>query len=556
VELTYRGLNERANRLAWYLRTSLGVQPGDAVGIMTRRSEKMVVALLGIMKAGAAYVPIDPRHPWDIFSYMIANAGIKTLLVDSASTSSAAIFDGRLLILDIELDQLPTPSQDPEVTTTAADLAYVIYTSGSSGKPKGVAVEHRSIVNTILWRNEYYGFGPHDVNLQMPSFAFDSSVVDIFCVLSAGGTLLIPQEDVRLDARYLRKLAANHGVTSFVATPSYYKLLIDELNETAPELRCVTLAGETITPDIVAAHARNLPHVTLFNEYGPTENAVCSTACILRDGDRTIPIGKPIANVKVFVLDENRRLCPVGVPGEIYLGGIGVARGYLNQDRLTADRFIPSPIPDFHDGVLYRTGDRGCWRFDGMLEFLGRLDNQVKVRGFRIELDAVENALLKHPGLRDAAVVCKDGAAGSRYLVAYAVPSAQLSRSDLRSYLQGVLPYYMVPDIFVLMPNLPLNLNGKVDRNLLRNMDESAGHNDDSRAAVSPLEVSLMAISSAVLNRAGVSVDDNFFELGGNSLRVMELVSRIRSGLSRDVQPLDIYTYPTIRELAHRLVNT
>ena len=557
VEVTYRDLEEQATRIADALRRHYHVETGGVVGVMVDRSERVPAALLGVMKAGAAYVPINPRHPWDTVSYMIENAGISVLIVDADSIAAAAMFGGRLLVLDVEL-RGTSRAADPAVAVSDVDLAYVIYTSGSTGKPKGVAIEHRAIVNTILWRNAFYHIGPVDVNLQIPSFSFDSSVVDIFCVLTTGGTLVVPDEDLRLDARQLKALCVERRVTSCVVTPSYYKLLVAELAGAVPSLRWVTLAGETATPDLVAAHFAHLPGVALFNEYGPTENAVCSTACRIDAVEPTVSIGAPIANVQVFILDPFSRLCPIGMPGEIYLGGAGLARGYLHQPQLTAERFVRSPIPGEHEGVLYRTGDRACWREDGTVEFLGRLDSQVKVRGFRIELDEVELALLQHAGVRNAAVVCKEDPGGAKYLAAYADAHDALRRSELREHVRSRLPYYMVPDVLTVLPQLPLNLHGKIDRSYLRALDDFApggngGADAAVRAALSPLEGRLIALAADVLKRANMTLDDNFFDLGGNSLRVMELTSRIRAELSLDVDLLDIYTCPTIRELAGRL---
>ena len=551
VALTYASLDGQANHLAGLLCRDFGVGAGAPVGVMLERSEKTLIALLGVMKAGAAYVPIDPRHPWETVRYMLENAGVRVLIVDSASIATASSFPGELIVIDIELRGSPEAG-DPGVAADERALAYVIYTSGSTGRPKGVAVEHRAIVNTVLWRNAFYGIGPSDVNLQIPSFAFDSSVVDMFCVLAAGGTLVVPDEAMRLDARRLIELTAARGVTSCIVTPSYYRLLLTELAGAAPSLRWVTLAGESAAPDLVAAHLTRLPGVALYNEYGPTENAVCSTACRLESAETTVSIGRPIWNVMVVVLDADGRLLPAGVPGEIHLGGGGLARGYLNQDELTAERFIASPVADVCAGVLYRTGDRGCWRPDGSLEFLGRLDSQVKVRGFRVELDEVELALRRHPGVMTAAVICREDSGGAKYLSAYAEAEYGLTRADLRAHMAAEVPYYMVPDMITLMPRLPLNLNGKIDRTALARIDDFAGSASAVDAPLSPVQSTLAGLWADVLKRH-VALDDNFFAIGGNSLRVMELTSRIRGELSPGVELLDIYTYPTIRELADRL---
>lgn len=548
VTLTYGQLDGRAGRVVSLLRDSLGVQAGDVVGVMLERSEHTVVALLGVMKAGAAYVPISPGHPWETVRYMLEHAGVSVLIVDSETIGAAASFPGRLLVVDMELHDGVAVAPDAEPDDTR--LAYVIFTSGSTGRPKGVAVEHRAAVNTVLWRNAFYGLGPTDVNLQIPSFAFDSSVVDIFCTLSSGGHLVIPEEALRLDASRLIALSAARGVTHCIVTPSYYQLLVSAFAGGVPTLRAITVAGESTTPQLVAAHRERLPDVTLFNEYGPTENAVCSTACRLDAAEPTVPIGRPIWNVSVLIVDQRDRPCPVGVPGEILLGGAGLARGYLNQPALTEERFVPSPVAEV-TGTLYRTGDRGCWRPDGQIEFLGRADGQVKVRGFRIEVEEVEQALLRHPQVRHGAILCKADPGGAPYLAGYAEVESGTTQDALLGHMRAAVPYYMVPEVLTILPSLPLNLNGKVDRGALRTRDDFA--TGASAVPLSPMEARLAPIWGAVLGRPQVVPDDNFFQLGGNSLRVMALNADIRTALHLDVDLLDIYAYPTLRQLAERL---
>nr|MBA3948548.1 non-ribosomal peptide synthetase [Acidobacteriota bacterium] len=553
TELTYASLDGQANHLAAVLARDFRIAPGDFVGVMMERSAHLIVALLAVMKAGAAYVPIDPRHPWETVRYMVGNAGIRALIVDAASIAGAGHFSGDLVVADLELRGAPV-APAPGEAASGSDLAYAIYTSGSTGQPKGVAIEHRAIVNTILWRNSFYGIGPSDVNLQIPSFAFDSSVVDIFCVLAAGGVLVVPDEAMRLDAERLVALSAERAVTSCIVTPSYYKLLVGEFAGSVPSLRWVTLAGESASPRLVAAHLDQMPAVALYNEYGPTENAVCATACRIDKAGPTISIGRPIWNVEVLILDGAGRLVPPGVPGEMHLGGAGLARGYVNRDDLTAERFVPSPVAG-HPGTLYRTGDRACWRPDGSIEFLGRLDSQVKIRGFRIELDEVELALRRQPAVRNAAVICREDAGGAKYLAAFVEAHEPVTRVVLREHLAGQVPYYMIPDVIAVLPRLPLNLNGKIDRAALAVLDDMAPA-AAAAAPLSPTESSLVALWADVLKRSPVTLDDNFFAIGGNSLRVMELTSRIRGELSLGVDLLDIYAYPTVRELAGRLAST
>jgi bacitracin synthase 3 len=552
-KLTYAELDRDANRLAKFLREGLGVGTGDLVGLIVGRSERMIVAVLGIMKAGAGYVPINPRHPWETVDYMLRNAGIRTALVNSDTAASAAGFQGELCVLDVEFPGLPAYSGGVTAGVGSGDVAYVIYTSGSTGRPKGVAVEHRAIVNTIQWRNEYYGMDERDVTLQMPSYAFDSSVVDIFSCLTSGGKLVIPDEDLRLDAQYLRNVIQLHGVTRCIVTPSYYTLLNREL-QGAAGIRSITVAGENVTLDLVKDHHRHLPGVRLINEYGPTENAVCSTACELTATSAQVHIGTPIANTQVFVLDAELRPVPLEVPGEIYLAGAGLARGYVNQPALTAERFLLSSIAEF-PGRMYKTGDWARWREDGTLEFLGRVDNQVKVRGFRIELSEIEQVLLKHPGIEMAAVLCKEDGGGQKYLAAYVASSRPIRAAELSQWTRRSLPYYMTPDVIRVMRKLPLNLNGKVDSGALAKLPDFERSPDAHSRGGSPTQIALAALCAAVLQRGEVGVNENFFAIGANSLRVMELVSRIRTNLQANIELLDVYAYPTIAELAARIEN-
>lgn len=548
----YAELNERANRIATRLLKTFHVNPGDSVGIMVARSEKAIIALLGILKSGAAYVPLHSQHPWAVTRPMIENAGIKVLIVDSHSLGAVSAFEGALLVLDVELDTLEPVSANPSLDVPDGNTAYIIHTSGSTGRPKGVMVPHRAIVNTVLWRNEFYRMGPADVNLQMPSLGFDSSVVDIFCVLAAGGTLVIPQEELRLNARYLTGMIARHAVTTMIVTPSHYKLLAADLPEAAQSLRCLTLAGEAVTTEMLRFHTEHLPGVELFNEYGPAENAVCTSACVLGDTE-AVSIGAPIPNVQVFVLDEKSRICPIGVAGEMYLGGVGLASGYCNQPELTAERFINNPVPEWQLSRVYRTGDRAYWRPDGTLEYVGRVDNQVKIRGVRIEIDEIEGAIARHPAVRGAAVICEDDPSGLKYLVACIASAVAVSDTELRDYLRTVLPLYAVPDIFVFMEELPLNLSGKIDRIRLRGQLASMRDASEGDSPVHVLETQLLAMARDVLRQAALGPHDNFFDAGANSLRVMELLGRIRAELRCELAPMGIYAYPTARQLAENL---
>jgi bacitracin synthase 3 len=553
--LTYRELNAQANRLAHYLRDSLGVGPEDFVGIMVNRSEWMIIAILAVLKAGAAYVPVDPRYPANAVRFMLEDAQVKALLLESEYLRNVDGFAGELFFMDMEIDSLSTPEHDAEHMSDGSNLAYVIYTSGSTGQQKGVGVEHQSIVNTLVWRREFYGFKESDVTLQIPSYAFDSSVVDIFSMLTCGGALVILyNRDLGTDLNYIKQLISQHKVTHILVTPTFYKLLIGQLKGVTT-LRAVTIAGEAIHDFVVKEHYKHLPGTRLINEYGPTENSVCSTACDLTERDSYVSIGKPIANVKVYLLDGHFNPVPVGVQGEIYLGGRGLARGYLfNSHELTGERFLPDPFSREKGQRMYKTGDCARWMPDGKLEFLGRADDQVKIRGFRIELGEIEHHLLKHPEVKDAVVVCKDDQEGNKRLSAYIVVNKSLKSPELRGYLSHRLPYYMVPEVFVAIAALPLTANGKLDVRALPDADDlRSGDEADYLAPRSAEEERLSAIWLRLLDLKKVSVRDNFFEIGGNSLKAVQLLLEISKECGVDIPLPDLFNAPTVEKLAQRI---
>ena len=550
IVLTYAALVARAGHFAAVLQTQYGVRPGDRVGLMADRSDVLIVAMLGILRAGAAYVPINPRHPAELVDYMLTNAGVNVLVVGADSVGSASLFRGELVFLELELHDDGAPRTAPAMADDAASLAYVIYTSGSTGRPKGSAIEHRAICNTIAWRNRFYAFSPRDVVLQMPSFAFDSSVADIFSALTSGAALVMIAEERRLDARFVRRLCEAHRVTTAILTPGYYRLLLETLVE-CPSLRVITVAGESVSPALVAAHHRALPQVTLVNEYGPTEAAVCTTATRLEAPADTVSIGRPIDNMQVHIIDSAGRLCGIGMPGELFLTGTGLARAYINQPERTAERFRGSGLADV-PGRMYASGDRGYWRADGMIEFLGRVDRQVKVRGFRVELDEIDIALAALPGIRHAAIITKVDEAGERYLAAFAEGDG-LTAAGIREALGRTLPHYMVPGVVRVLSQMPLTLNGKIDRAELLNLDETDAQDVAAEQAITPLEAQLRTMFADILQRTAVGVTDNFFDLGGNSLRVMELATRVWTELRVPLNLGDVYTYPTVQQLAVHL---
>ncbi len=544
--LTYAELNQQANRLAHHLRQQYDVKRGEFVALLMNRSSDMIVCLLAILKAGAAYIPIDPRHPSAIIRDILQETKAKVLLLDSAYYFMVSDIPIELFLVDDELEGLTTPTTNPAVVSNSHDLAYIIYTSGSTGYRKGVAIEQRSIVNTLQWRVKYYAFDKTDATLQLPSYAFDSSVVDIFAMLLAGGSIVIPCEELRTDPFYLKRLIVEHGVSHFVITPTFYNLLIDYIADSASTLRSITVAGEPITKKLVQKHYHHFPHVQLVNEYGPTENAVCSTAHRLRGQDEWISIGKPIPNVQVYILDHNQNPVSSGEKGEIYLAGIGLARGYFNQPTQTLERFLFDPFVDQPGQRMYRTGDIGCMREDGLIEFFGRTDDQVKIRGFRIELGEVEHAILSHPAIQEVVVLCTEATDQEKHLCAYVVGGAASDMDRLRDHVRQRLPRYMVPDFFMQLQHLPMTINGKVDRRALLALQVKSDQTIETLQPRNTAEAKLLQIWSEELKHQNFNVFDDFFTVGGNSLRAVKVITRIHEEFHVDLAVPELYLYTTV----------
>jgi amino acid adenylation domain-containing protein len=532
--LSYKDLNKWSNGLASLLRTE-GVTPGKVVGIMVRRSLEMVVGILGILKAGAAYLPIDPGYPGKRITHMLEDSSVE-LLLSSARLKDRIVFNGKKVDLTLEeLNFLPRANLDG--VNRGNDPAYIIFTSGSTGKPKGVMVEHRSIVNTLYWRKSFYNFHQSDVILQIPSFSFDSSVEDIFTPLISGASLvLIPQEKL-FDLEYLKNFLETTVITHFLIIPGFYRTLINDIPGCLRSLKSVTVAGESFTIDLVHEHFKRLAHVKLVNEYGPTENSVCTTVFEFNPHGTGILIGKPINNVSCFILNLQERVNPIGIPGELFISGPGLARGYLNRPGLTRDRFVGNP---FSRGKrMYRTGDAARWTADGNIEFLGRIDQQVKIRGFRVELGEIEHQLQTLDEIKKAVVIAKDEINGEKKLYAYCVPAppsntpnggweekGELNVSELRKKLIKNLPEYMVPSYFIQVDQVPVTPNGKIDRKALDAYGTKLGTGIEYEAPRSEREKQLAELWKEVLQVEKVGIHDNFFDLGGNSFFIIKLNSK------------------------------
>ncbi|HRB21128.1 MAG TPA: amino acid adenylation domain-containing protein [Nitrosomonas sp.] len=548
-QLTYGQLNAKANQLARTLRVR-GVGPEVSVGICVERSLEMVIGILGILKAGGAYVPIDPKVPQERLMSILENTEPALVLTQKRLQGLFPPKNVELFFLDSEWDEVATERTDNVIGTISPDnLAYVLYTSGSTGKPKGVSVSHRNVVNATLARLDYYQ-QPIESFLWLSAMTFDSSIAGLFGTLSQGGRLVLPQDDAILDVKYLLQLITDHAVTHLLTVPSLYKALLGQIApHQANRLKAAIVAGEACHPDLVEMHGQVLPQVALFNEYGPTEATVwCSVHSIQpRATQRTIPIGRPIANTQIYLLDDDLNPVPVGVTGELYIGGMGITRGYLNNPELTADRFVPDPYGQQTGARLYRTGDMARYRADGNIEYIGRTDHQIKIRGFRIELGEVEAALLQLEQVREAVAMVREDNLKNLQLVAYLVGNDQAPDIEtVRTQLKTRLPDYMIPSAFVYLDSLPLTENGKIDRKALPAPDLSDQLTHEYVAPRNPIEAKLAEIWVEVLGVEKVGVHDNFFELGGHSMLVIKLVSRMSNALGFELEIQAVFERPTI----------
>ncbi|MGW8391846.1 amino acid adenylation domain-containing protein [Pseudoduganella sp. HUAS MS19] len=550
--LSYAELNARANRLAHHL-LRLGVQPETRVGIALERSVDMVVALLAVLKAGGAYVPLDPDYPSERLAYMVEDSGIALLLTHGALRGRLPPA-GALPVL--ELDGLALdgePAHDPQVALHGEHLAYVIYTSGSTGRPKGAANRHCALYNRLAWMQDAYRLDGSDTVLQKTPFSFDVSVWEFFWPLMVGARLAMAGPGEHRDPARLVELIVRHGVTTLHFVPSMLQAFLAHAGiEACSGVRRIVCSGEALPAEAQQGVFARQPQARLYNLYGPTEAAIDVTHWRCRDDGRSqVPIGQPISGIRTLVLDAGLNLAPAGVAGELYLGGIGLARGYLGRAGLTAERFVADPF-DAAGGRLYRTGDLVRWNGAGQLEYLGRLDHQVKIRGLRIELGEIEAALLAQPEVREAVVVAQQGAGGAR-LVAYVAAHAgqAIDTAALRARLGRTLADYMVPGVVMVLERLPLNANGKVDRKALPAPEAAAGKAYE--APQGEVEAALAAIWAEVLGVERVGQNDNFFDLGGHSLQLIRVHRLLEDRLKPGLSVMELFKFPTVAALARRI---
>ncbi|MCX4631240.1 non-ribosomal peptide synthetase [Streptomyces sp. NBC_01443] len=555
--LSYGELNRRANRLAHHLRDTSGVRPDDRVAILVRNPPDVIIAMLAVLKAGGAYVPLDPDNPPAVTQRIVEAVAPRAMVIESSAAAGAMFFDGELFFLDVMGGALDTPDSDPEPVATPSDLAYVVYTSGTTGTPKGVAVEHRAIVNTLTWRNAYYGFGPEDVNLAIPRPSFDSAVVDTFSALTSGVRLLLPRRDRITDRRYLTGLMEHRDVTHFLITPMLYKRLLDGMEaQQVKSLRCVTIAGEGFAPSLTQEHFRRLPEVHLYNEYGPSENAVCSTVHRLTATDERVLIGKPIEHTEVFVLDEDGAPVAPGGIGELHLAGAGLARGYLGDAELTAERFFTPASPSIAGKRVYRTGDIVRQHENGDLEFIERRDGQVKIRGRRVELGHVAQVLSQDAAVGHVHLLRHATDSDTPLLIAFVQGPTVQDVDRLRAMAQENLPEYMVPSAIIPLDTVPLTGNGKVDDKALVALYAAAvGQGAGGPEPATEAEAVLLEIWQELFAPLHIGLDDDFVDLGGDSLSVMDLLSRVEMRIGVQLDVSDPYTDRTVRSLALNIEN-
>ncbi|MFD2785405.1 amino acid adenylation domain-containing protein, partial [Hymenobacter rubripertinctus] len=541
-EFTYQQLDARANQLAWYLRTKYAIMPNELVAVRLERSADWLISILGVLKAGGAYLPLDSDYPEERIAYMLADSKCR-VIIDAAE-------------LEAFHKQADSCSQERlPMVNQARDLAYVMYTSGSTGRPKGVMIEHRSVVRLVR-NTSYVPMQAGDRLLQTGSLSFDATTFELWGMLLNGGTIyLVPQQQL-LNIALLKQYLIDKQITTAWFTSFWFNQLVDLDQDTFSHLKYMLVGGDKLSPRHIKAVKNAYPALQIINGYGPTENTTFSLCHPIGEvTDRAIPIGKPIANSTAYVLDARQQLVGVGIVGEICLGGAGLARGYLHQPALTAEKFIAHP---FAAGErLYRTGDLGRWLADGTLEFVGRVDAQIKIRGYRVELGEIEAVLHTQPDVATAVVVVKTDAVGDSVLVAYVVGKQALPVAQLRAYMSERLPAYMVPAYFVELEALPLNANGKLDRKKLPGVEELDLLN--TAAYVAPrtdLEVKLVGMWEEILGKEKIGVSDNFFELGGHSLKAISLFSQVHKEFEIQLSFPVFFTNPTVEGIAGEIEKT
>ena len=555
ADYSYQELNERANRMGRFLLRA-GVGPEALVGIFLERSLEMIVGLYGVLKAGGAYVPLDPEYPLERLEFMVEDTRVGVVIAQKHLAARLPKTDARVIFIDAEWDEIAKEDGGNfDNGAGSRNAAYVIFTSGSTGKPKGVVNEHRGIVNRLMWMQDEYPLDCDDRVLQKTPFSFDVSVWEFFWPLQVGAKLVVAKPGGHKDSAYLVDRICKAGITTLHFVPSMLQMFLEEKDANACDsIRRVICSGEALTVELQRRFFEQFRHAELHNLYGPTEAAVDVTywAC-QRESDRLIvPIGKPVANTQIYILDQHMQPVPVGVSGELYIGGVQVARGYLNRPELTELRFVRDPFGGSADATLYRTGDLARYLPDGAIDYLGRVDFQVKIRGNRVELGEIEARIEEHEHVGRCAVMLREDTPGDQRLVAYCTQRAgcEANHAGLRAWLQEKLPDYMIPHHFVNVEKLPLTASGKVDR---RSLPQPILKPLSAKQYVAPrsrTESLIAGVWKDLLGVERVGLKDNFFDLGGHSLLVMRMASRLKSHFGKPIGVVDIFQRPTVERLA------
>ncbi|NEP28402.1 non-ribosomal peptide synthetase, partial [Moorena sp. SIO3I6] len=557
--LTYSELNRKANQLAHYLQ-KLGVVAETLVGICLERSVEMIVGLLAILKAGGAYVPLDPNYPTSRLNYMVEDAQLSIILTQEKWQHHLPSTAAQVICLDPELPNTAS-SENLTVSITSEHQAYMMYTSGSTGLPKGVNIRHQGVVRLVKNTN-YIKLTEEDIFLQLAPISFDAATLEIWGSLLNGGTLAVmPPHQPSLGE--IGAAIRENQVTTLWLTAGLFQLMVEEQLENLKSLKQLLAGGDVLSVTHVQKVVEKLPGCQLINGYGPTENTTF-TCCFPVKADsnleKSVPIGKPISNTQVYILDSQLQPVPIGVPGELHIGGDGLATGYHNRPELTSDKFIVNPFDKSQATRLYKTGDLGRYLPDGNIEFIGRIDHQVKIRGYRIETGEIEATLTQHPTVKETVVLAREDNYGNKGLVAYLVLESEIIEvseteqiDKLKHYLKQQLPEYMIPSRFVLLSQLPLTPNGKVDRKALPAPDLAISASTEYMAPETETQKVLAEIWAEVLGIEQVGIHDNFFDLGGHSLMATQVVSRVRQAFGNELTLQGLFESPTIAGIAKNL---
>ncbi|MBD0265894.1 MAG: amino acid adenylation domain-containing protein, partial [Tolypothrix sp. Co-bin9] len=555
-QLSYSQLNARANQLAHYLQ-NLGVGTEVLVGICVERSLEMLVGILGILKAGGAYVPLDPTYPQERLAFMLSDAQTPVLLTQERLLATLPNTQARIVCLDTDWEDIALQSpENPHSNLTSENLAYVIYTSGSTGTPKGTLITHQGLVNYLSWCIDAYPLETGKGSCVDSSIAFDATITGLFAPLLVGNQVQLLPEDLGIEALSIA-LQSNSNYSLIKITPAQLELLAQQLPSQIAigKTQAFIIGGENLTAQHIAYWQKFAPETLLINEYGPTETVVGCCIYKVPDGKHfsgSIPIGRPIANTQLYILNESLQPQPIGVPGELYIGGAGLARGYLNRPELTTEKFISNPFVGAKSPRLYKTGDLARYLPNGDIEYLGRIDHQVKIRGFRVELGEIEAVLGQHPDIQNSLVVAHEDESANQRLVAYVVPNSKTEipkSSNLRDFLKQKLPDYMVPAVFVMLKTLPLTSNGKVDRKALPTPEQVRPELEAKFVAPrTEVEQVVAEIWAEVLRLEKVGIYDNFFDLGGHSLLLTQVTSRLYQAFGVELSLRQLFATPTIAD--------